>query len=256
MVPATFRSQTGFDCLDDNWAVLCRHYRNGDRLREWAQTEPTLAGIECLEHVVPPPGHDRFLPFGAIARITATGDHLAARVLLQLLIPGLVRIARDLEGGRLDDCTSGDVISAAWCYIERLRVGDLYWWAPTYLLRSVRRDLLARRVRERTRTFAESYPSHVDIQGQCMGSPSAEAVALERSGARSLLANAVRGGTISATAAELLWLCIVGDRPVTSAAATLGLPLSTAYRVRRQAVSQLRRALAPTSAVQRSVGRT
>lgn len=249
--PAATR-HTGFACLDREWASQCRLHRNNQTmLGRWAESEPALIGIDRLEDLVPPPGRDRYRRFGALARLTASGDSLAARVLLQLLVPGLARLSGDLESGRLDDDVAGDVIAAAWAYIERLRVGDLHWWAPTYVLRSVRRDLLAERARERRR-MQEIGPSLVPVASddQRSGAPSAESSVLGGSGARALLSEAVQGGTISSTAADVLWLSVVSDRPVPAVARAVGLPVSTAYRLRRQAVIALRTALAPTAVSQ------
>ncbi len=71
-------------------------------------------------------------------------------------------------------------------------------------------------------------------------------MAFEGADARALLDAAADSGTISPLEADLLWLCIARDLPVATTAAALGVPLSSAYRLRNRAITSLRTALVPT----------
>jgi hypothetical protein len=82
-----------FDALDADWALLCRRHRHSTVVARWARQEPAVATATRLADVIPPPGVDRTATCRALARLTAAGDDLAGRALLQLLLPGLVRLA-------------------------------------------------------------------------------------------------------------------------------------------------------------------
>jgi hypothetical protein len=95
-----------FRKLDVDWAYLCRRHRDSTRVTRWARSEPELTDLGQLADVIPPPGVDRTPRFAALVRLTAGGDELAARALLQLLVPGLVLITTDL--GNRDGTASAD----------------------------------------------------------------------------------------------------------------------------------------------------
>src|SRR5215204_3435802 len=92
-VPASPGPLRPFDALDAEWALLCRRHRRSTAVARWAQKQPALATATRLADVMPPPGVDRRPYCQALAALAADGDDLAARALLQLLVPGLVRLA-------------------------------------------------------------------------------------------------------------------------------------------------------------------
>lgn len=238
----THYSAAVFRRLDHEWSALCRrHRRQRVALDDWAAREPALAGVVRLDEVVPPPGVDRTARFDALRRLTRSGDALAARALLQLLVPGLARLAARLatRGGPAPD----EVVGVAWTHIARLQRGTLTWRTPTSLLRSVRRELIAHQVAQRA---AGPRPGRLWREWAGSGA-SAECEALAEPSARATLDAAVAAGLLSATAADLVWLCAVRDCGVAEAAAALGLPLSTAYRLRDRAHVRLRQALVAAS---------
>jgi hypothetical protein len=260
--------QGAFAALDAEWAVLCRRHRNSAVVARWARSESELADVRCLADVVPPAGVDRTARFGAVVRLTQMDDDLAARALLQLLVPGLVRLAKRLRArGEPFDSTAVDVISTAWMLIERVKTGNLQPRTASYLLLWIRRYTAL--MRERPRRMHPRVPllddgdthAGVHCQGRSAGPqeqtlPARSNVPLECSAedqafagplAAALLADAVDAGTVSRHAASLLWSCAVGDEGVPTVAAQTGTPVATAYRLRNRAQRALREAFADAS---------
>lgn len=86
--------------LDREWHRLAHSPLLRARLRSWAQREPALgvfAGPAGLIRFLREPGrfHDKDAALSALLRLAPT-DPLAARVVLEALMPGLKRIARQL----------------------------------------------------------------------------------------------------------------------------------------------------------------
>jgi hypothetical protein len=91
--PISPGSRRPFDALDAEWALLCRRHRRSSVVADWARQQPALASVARLGDAIPPAGADRRPYCQALAVLAAAGDDLAARALLQLLVPGLVRLA-------------------------------------------------------------------------------------------------------------------------------------------------------------------
>jgi len=106
--------------LDEDWEILVRSRAAEDALRRW-RGDPVLGDLHCLTDIlvrtrqgVGPAAADRVLV--ALAARART-DAIAARALLQALMPGMVRLAHRHAGvGRPDAAT--DVVGYA---IERIR---------------------------------------------------------------------------------------------------------------------------------------
>lgn len=107
---------TVFDLLDREWDRLARDERSAAALRAWATDEPVLDAFGDLGELsgftrsAPSPEADRVL--AALAR-RAPGDDLAARVLLQLLLPGCRAAARRLATEHDDPDERAAVVVAA-----------------------------------------------------------------------------------------------------------------------------------------------
>lgn len=93
--------------LQDEWDAVAGSIPYREALHHWQEVEPDLAGFDSPGEVVAwcrgqsdPPAANR--PVGALLRLAA--DPIAARTLLQVIIPGLtVRIGRgphDHRGGQ------------------------------------------------------------------------------------------------------------------------------------------------------------
>ena len=119
--PISPGSRRPFDALDTEWAVLCRRHRRSTVVAHWVRQQPALASLAGLGDVIPPAGVDRRPYCQALAALAAGGDDLAARALLQLLVPGLVRLAARWRW-QLDGMSAAgwEVIARAGLYIARL----------------------------------------------------------------------------------------------------------------------------------------
>jgi DNA-directed RNA polymerase specialized sigma24 family protein len=103
--------------LDAEWEVTVRSPRARRALMAWARHHPLLACRQDLADVLatrrdPTIANDVQLALAALAPT----DELAARTLLQMLLPGLMSLARSL--GHHDRDAGDEIISLAW---ERLR---------------------------------------------------------------------------------------------------------------------------------------
>ena len=105
-----------FEALDREWAHVVDSADARRALARWRETEPALASVsldELLARRRCPTDATEIL--AALARL-APRDRLAARTLVQALIPGLGALAKRLGGGRRD--LAADLVSLAW---ERIR---------------------------------------------------------------------------------------------------------------------------------------
>lgn len=86
--------------LEIDWEHLVRSRAAAEALARWGAVEPTLAGFDDL-NALRDAVHDRGDPARSdellsalvrLAAVTGHGDQLAARVVLQLLLPGAIRL--------------------------------------------------------------------------------------------------------------------------------------------------------------------
>src|SRR5690606_35670820 len=106
--------------LDAEWEHLVSSPATAQALARWARLEPALAGMTDLGQlraIV----HDRSNPergdriLAALVRLGAVTGHgalLAARVVLQLLVPGAIRLSQSLAAMIGDQPTSEAVVFA------------------------------------------------------------------------------------------------------------------------------------------------
>jgi DNA-directed RNA polymerase specialized sigma24 family protein len=248
--PTTTGSQRPFDALDAEWTVLCRRHRRSTLVADWAHQQPALAGVTRLAEAIPPTGVDRRPHCQALAALAATGDDLAARALLQLLVPGLVRLAArwrwQLDGM---DAAGWEVIARAGLHIGRLTDTRISGSVAGWLLRSVERDLVDDT--RRTRRFADGLAIDDPSAERAMLStrhpaPSAEDEALAGPLVWSALADATHRGALSNETARVVVLHAAGHS-LPELARRTGTSRATVYRLRDRGHAQLRDGLAVAS---------
>jgi hypothetical protein len=103
--------------LDAEWRRLARASRARRALKQWSIAHPALRGLADLDGLLERRRDDQAAP--AILRalaVLAASDDLAARTLLQALLPGLVRLAGMV--GYDDPAAIEEMVSLAW---ERIR---------------------------------------------------------------------------------------------------------------------------------------
>jgi hypothetical protein len=103
--------------LDAEWRWLTRTSRARPALRQWSIAHPALRGLADLDELLERRRDDQAA--SAILRalaVLAPADDLAARTLLQALLPGLVRLAGMV--GYDDPAAIEEMVSLAW---ERIR---------------------------------------------------------------------------------------------------------------------------------------
>jgi hypothetical protein len=244
---------TVFARLDQDWTITCRRTRRTDTLARWTAQEPALGDLARLEDIAAPRKTIPAAHFGAILRLTIAGDTTAARTLLQMIRPGLVRITRELRSPHHTHL-AGDVVTAAWACIHRVQHGIVTVHTASCLLRSIRRD--TRRARldlhhdhdpdTGTTDYTNAPPrSTTPRPGTRSGATHLSVVAAETTAlagplARVTLDTAVADGTLTRTAADIVWLTSVHEQPVPAVAAATGTSVSTAYALRATAHARLR----------------
>lgn len=103
--------------LDEEWARIVRSHSARRALRRWAKASPAFVGLTDLDHLLRcrrDPTTAKPVLYG-LARLAPT-DGLAARTLLQAMIPGIVIVASVAaydDPGAIDE-----MVSLAW---ERIR---------------------------------------------------------------------------------------------------------------------------------------
>jgi hypothetical protein len=234
--------------LDAEWERLATAPSTRRALARWSSVEPALAGWSDLEQLRGV-AHDRTDParadqiLAALVRLAALDGHadrFATRVLLQLLIPGAVRLAGSLAP------MLGDRSAAEAAVFAELAIGiRTYPWRrrPRRVAANLLLDCRQRLTRRHQRTRPE-VPAGVgsDLDPQIPDTSSIEAaeaaVAL-----RDLLAWARRHGVLDPLEARLLLASHVHDIPVSELVAVFGRSRSSLFAARASAERRLRQAL-------------
>jgi hypothetical protein len=253
--------------LDSDWAHLCHQHRRTRSAvpARWAEREPALQGVRDLADVIPPPGRDRSPIFNALVSLTATGEDLAGRALLQLLVPGLVRLVHQTPHRSGPEVVAVDLIEATWRQIAAIAKGSPTFRRPDIMLRSSRRTLLARRAADRREVTGlhpgidDHHRADRDDAGQPSGGLrrrlsvvsaccSAETKVLTSTGyARQALETAASACGLTSIEVELVWRTAVDHDTVTDVAAQAGTSRAQAYHRRSRAHLLLRDQLARTA---------
>lgn len=229
--------------LDAEWRHLARAPASRAALRRWAQQEPALAGCHDLQQLHAE-GQDRYQPERADRRLAALvrlgavdggNDLLATRTVLQLLLPGAVRLAHSVkpmisEPGAelpvvLGELTLG-VRTFPWRRRTRMIAANLLLDARQRITRG------HQRLRRETTTGLDPHLCPPAV-------PDSHAVA----DLHDLVEWAIRTGAIDDFEARLLVAWHVAELPVPTLVTTFGKCRSTLFQLRAAAESKLRSAL-------------
>lgn len=105
------------DELDREWRRLARDPQARRTLIRWVNTHAELGGIAALDDLLAARlDPDRAEPVLKVLAKLAPADHLAARVLLQAMLPGLIRLG--ITAGYDDPRALDELVALAW---ERIR---------------------------------------------------------------------------------------------------------------------------------------
>jgi DNA-directed RNA polymerase specialized sigma24 family protein len=182
--------------LDQDWHRLLRGPLPS-RLRVWAEDEPALAPfagepvrlIAFLRGSAPAVAKDELLV--ALVRIAAA-EPLAARVVLEALMPGIARLAeRIIFDARDRDDLWALLLGHAWELIRRYPLARRPRRIAANLLLEIRRSALA--------DFMEDRPGHRQLTER-----DAPAAASSGGDVEALLRGAVAAGALSADEADLI----------------------------------------------------
>jgi DNA-directed RNA polymerase specialized sigma24 family protein len=223
-----------FQQLDEEWARITRSPTAGKRLAEWTESSPVLAGFGDLDAVVQianrrGKAHESDLILVALAQRAGTDD-LAARTLLQAVMPGMRWLARRYH----------HVASAAGEDPNSLVIALTYERIRTYPF-DRRPGRIAANVLFDTRQRLQ----------RTVGRPGPKMVALEslpfepagddgpHNEQCALLDQAVAQRVIVARDADLIALTRLHDYPIAELAAHLGCPAQTLRQRRRRAEALL-----------------
>lgn len=224
--------------LDREWRELCRASDSRKTLQRWGRLDPALAPLKSLEAVLEtrkrePDSATTIL--AALARLSPV-DELAARTLLQALLPGIIRMASTAFSD--DPVAVDELVSLAW---ERIRT------YPTSRLGSVAANVLwdvRKRYCEHRRIEA---PDGVRLEVPVAGTePSVEEIALGGSVIDSVLA-AARSGVIDEVALALILRTRVDGISLERAATEQQSTVRRANCIRWRAERRLRPVLAMVS---------
>jgi hypothetical protein len=185
--------------LDKEWDQMARSEAADEAARGWAEAEPALAGLRCVQDALDRRLDPKAAPgvMAALARLAPT-DRIAARTLLQALLPGLACLTQDIGGGDAD--ALDHLVALAW---ERIRTyppgrpGSV----PGRVLYDVRKRYRRERRPIRLR-------GGVPRAGET--TPSAEELVLDRT-LLGDVADAKRRGVISDAAFELILRTRIGE---------------------------------------------
>lgn len=229
--------------LDDEWETLGTSRRYRESLARWAEAEPVLSGFGSPAEVVKraerrgdPAGSNELI--GALLRLA--DDPLAARTLLQALLPGLAaRAARGAWAARASrrcapaceglDELDQEVVASAW---ERIRslAGTSPDWPACVLVEGA-----WRRVRQRAETARARSCRSAPLTGAAraevdLDRPAAEALTVH-------LVDQVRRGRLKPAEAGLVYTTRVLGHSPSDLAQCLGID-ARALRARRTRVER------------------
>jgi hypothetical protein len=228
-----------FELLDREWGRLGADAGAARRLADvcrCAGGAGSLAEVERFVRAAPPPEADAVLV--ALAARAVEGDGLAARVLLQLLLPGVRRLARTWWALGDADERAAAAVAATYDRIRRYPIAR----RPRRIAANVLMDAgadLRRAAAQHSRP--RSWCPDTNFGGENGGwvEPAAVEPVHPAVELAEVLAEAVRGGLVSAADAELIAASRIAGVPLADIAERRGAKLRTLQWRRRRAEKTL-----------------
>jgi DNA-directed RNA polymerase specialized sigma24 family protein len=225
-----------FDLLDREWARLCGDDRVTRRLPdvcEAAGGAGSLAAVERFVRTAGPDEADRVLV--ALVARAVEGDALAARVLLQLLLPGVRRLARTWWALGDAEERAAAAVAATYDRIRRYPLARRPCRVAANVLMDAAGDL-RRAARASAGPIAEGYRPDTAEPGwePVAADPVHPAVELI-----DVLADAVSEGRLSAADAELIAASRIAGTSLSEIARRRGAKLRTLQWRRKRAEAAL-----------------
>lgn len=255
-MPTTTRfDPTLFGLLEREWTLLERSPDASTALRKWGSEDRALSGSDCLSDLMAPVGSARHRAsdeaLAALVRRAATDD-LAARVVLQLILPGLKALAGRYRWMGDAEEVAAAAVAAAYERIRTFPIDRRPARIAANLVEDTRQHLWRRAKREENTwgdplrdvqdwledplvwnhrpVAARVNPSSVDAE------PSSELP--------ELLQWALDEGHLSSEAVELILLTRAHDVPIAELCERSGDSAQTIRRRRLRAEDRLRAAVA------------
>lgn len=234
-------SRSVFDALDRSWTRVATSPDAVAALQRW-RTDPALAAPDLdalVARVWAASKADADRAQAALAA-RAPNDPMAARVLLQILRPGLRNLGRRLALGASFDDVDHELVALAWEQIRTYRIDRRPTLVAANVLLDVRKNYL--------RSVLDPGGGPVSLDeasgAPCLATPSAEDEALEAEGpslrrAHARLVDAVERRTITAQSASVVWRTRVQQLEDAEVADELGVTLRTLQRRRQRTERQL-----------------
>ncbi len=221
-----------FRALDREWheitARTIEHPWPDDSLPEYRTLDELIARIRA--GATDPAGTDRIL---AVLARRAPTDMLAARTLLQAVLPGLWNVAKRLGHGRVDDELEAEVLAEA---IERIRTYPIER-RPRAVAANITWDVFGRITRRRHR------PEPVTVELTIYDVPAAADEDPSRQ-VCDLVTDALHAGHLRRTDADLLLAIAVGAETIRTRAHREGVTYGAMCERWCRARTRLRRAAA------------
>lgn len=239
---------TLFDLLEREWPQLEGSHDANRALKKWGSEDADLAPFSSVEELMAPTGSARHragdAALAALVR-RAASDDLAARVLLQLLLPGLKDLARRYRWMGEPEEVAAVVVVAAY---ERIRTYPIER-RPVRIAANVVEDTrqhLWRRAKREERTWGT--PSEdgwaTPFVAGTLDEESDDCQAGTPEGLPELLEWALAEGHLRADAVELLLLTRAHEVPIAELCQRSGESPQTVRRRRLRAENRLRAAVA------------
>jgi hypothetical protein len=228
--------------LDAEWEHLVSSPATAQALARWSRHEPAIIGLTDLEQLRTTV-HDRtnlergdciLAALVRLGAVTGHGDLLAARVVLQLLVPGAIRLSQSLTAMIGDQATSEAMV-----FTELTILIRTYPWQrrPRRIAANLLLDCRQRLIRSHDRTRPE-ISAGLSLHDTTVATDSDD-----RSALHDLLWWARSRGILSRFEAQLLFASHVADIPMNQLAARFGRSRSTLFTIRASAEERLRQAL-------------
>jgi len=217
--------------LDDDWMRLTSEAGPDDTLNRWARDDAAFRGHSGLRELVAyirHPGHpsvsDELLC--ALVRRAPT-DALAARAVLQALIPGLKVIAISRANANDDDEVDAVVVACAWERIRRYPHNRRPRYIAANIVRDTRKDV--------TREYPFA-PRRVDLADEPPDAPHPMCAGEE---VTMLVREALDAGIIDDHEATLIARTRLGGETLRGVAASLGVSAEAIRKRCRRAENRL-----------------